>query len=152
MNKLLHIPPPVYALLSLGVCKGIDSLLPMGGPTFPLLGAALALAGLGLMLWAWLHFLKQKTTPIPTGEPSALVTDGPYRFSRNPMYLGIVIVLTSVAFFVGSPLYLLSPVGFFWVVDRLFIPYEEAKLERLFAGGYADLRARVPRWLWAGRA
>jgi protein-S-isoprenylcysteine O-methyltransferase Ste14 len=148
MNPLLHIPPPVYALLLLGLCKVVDSLLPLPlDIAAPVLGTALALPGLALLFWAWLNFFNKKTTPIPTGEPSALVTEGPYRFSRNPMYVGFLPILASVAFFTGSPVYLLSPVGLFWIIDRLFIPYEEAKLERLFGAEYAGFKSKVRRWL-----
>jgi len=147
MSKLLHIPPPVYALLALGICKGLDSLLPLPFISSPELGTLIALPGLGLLFWAWLGFFQKKTTPIPTGEPSALVIDGPYRFTRNPMYLGLLPILTSIAFFTGSAIYLLSPLMTFYVVDRLFIPYEEAKLERLFGEDYAQLKSRVKRWL-----
>jgi protein-S-isoprenylcysteine O-methyltransferase Ste14 len=147
MNKLLHIPPPVYALLLLGLCKALDSLVPLPDIASPTLGAILAAPGLALLFWAWLHFLKKKTTPIPTREPSALVEDGPYRHTRNPMYLGFLPLLASVAFFTGSPAYLLSPWGFYLLIDRLFIPYEEAKLERLFGGEYAELKRKVRRWL-----
>jgi protein-S-isoprenylcysteine O-methyltransferase Ste14 len=115
--------------------------------SIPSLGAALALAGLGLLVWAWLQFFRKKTTPLPTGEPSALVETGPYRYSRNPMYLGFLPLLASVAFFTGSPVYLLSPWAFFLVVNRLFVPYEEAKLDRLFGEAYAKLKLKVPRWL-----
>lgn len=148
MNKLLHIPPPVYGLGLLGLCKGLDSLLPLpidiSSPEF---GAALALPGLGLLFWAWLGFFKKKTTPIPTKEPSALVAEGPYRFTRNPMYLGFLPLLASVAFFTGAPVYLLSPAGFFFIIDRLFVPYEEAKLERLFGEEYARFKSNSKRWL-----
>ena len=148
MNPLLHIPPPVYALLSLGLCKGLDSLLPLPVDiSSPELGAALALPGLALLFWAWLNFFKKKTTPIPTKEPSALVTDGPYCFTRNPMYLGFLPILASVAFFTGSPIYLLSPLFFFFVIDRLFIPHEEAKLERLFGEEFVRLKSKASRWL-----
>lgn len=148
MNPLLHIPPPVYALLSLGLCKGLDSLLPLPlDISAPLLGAALAAPGLGLPLWAWAHFFSKKTTPIPTREPSALVAEGPYRITRNPMYLGLLLLLASAAFFLGPPVYLLGPALFYWAIDRLFIPYEEAKLERLFGAEYAELKRKVGRWL-----
>ncbi len=148
MNPWLHIPPPVYALLLLGLCKGIDSLifLPLDISS-PLLGALLAAPGLGLIFWAWLHFLRKKTTPIPSREPSALVKGGPYRFTRNPMYLGLLLLLASVALFTGSAIYLLSPVGFFLIIDRLFIPYEEAKLDRLFGSEYESLKQAARRWL-----
>lgn len=148
MNPLLHIPPPVYALLSLGLCKLLEGLLPvLVNFSAPLLGEALTLLGLALLFWAWLHFLKKKTTPIPTREPSALVAEGPYRYTRNPMYVGLLILLVSAVFFLGSPVYLLSPWLFYWVIDRLFIPYEEAKLERLFGEEYGALKLKVGRWL-----
>ncbi len=108
---------------------------------------ALALPGLGLVFWAWLNFLRKKTTPIPTKEPSALVAEGPYRFTRNPMYLGLLPLLASVTFFTGAPVYLLSPVGFYLIIDRLFIPYEEAKLERLFGEEFKLFKSRTRRWL-----
>lgn len=148
MNPLLRIPPPVYALLLLGLCKALENLLPLPVDiSVPLLGAVLAVPGLALLFWAWLHFFRNKTTPIPTAEPSALVIEGPYRISRNPMYLGFLLVLGGVAFFAGSPLYWLAPAGFFWIIDRLFIPYEEAKLERLFGEDYTRLKQATRRWL-----
>ena len=148
MNKLLHIPPPVYALSLLGLCKGLDGLLPLPlDIAAPALGFLLAAAGLALPSWAALCFFRRKTTPIPTGEPSALVAEGPYRHTRNPMYLGFLPLLASVAFFTGAPVYLLAPAGFFLVADRLFIPYEEAKLERLFGADYAAFKRTAPRWL-----
>jgi len=147
MNPLLRIPPPVYALLLLGLCKGLDNLAPLPlDLASPTLGTAVAAPGLALMFWAWLSFLKKKTTPIPTGEPSAMVAEGPYRFSRNPMYLGFLPMLASVVFFTGSVVYLLAPAGFFLIVDKLFVPYEEAKLERLFGAEYARFKRSVPRW------
>lgn len=148
MSLFLHIPPPVYALLFLALCKGLDYLLPLPvNLSFPPLGWLLAIGGLSLMFWAWLHFLRKKTTPIPTSQPSALVAEGPYRYSRNPMYLGILSILSGTVFFLGSPVYVLSLVGFFLVADRLFIPYEEARLERLFGPEYADLKQKTKRWL-----
>jgi protein-S-isoprenylcysteine O-methyltransferase Ste14 len=147
MNPLLHIPPPVYALLTLGICQALAGLLPMPVDlSLPWLGMVLGGLGLALVFWAWLHFFRQKTTPIPTGEPSALVADGPYRYTRNPMYVGLLILLVSSAFFLGSPVYLLSPFGFYWIIDRLFIPYEEAKLARLFGAKYEALRLQTKRW------
>jgi len=148
MSRLLHVPPPVYALLLLMLCKGLDSLAPLPPVlSSPALGTAIAAPGLALLFWAWLRFLKKKTTPIPTGEPSALVAEGPYRFTRNPMYLGFLPLLASAVFFTGAVVYLLAPAGFFLIVDRLFVPYEEAKLERLFGEEYAKLKRQTPRWL-----
>ncbi len=148
MNVFLHIPPPVYAALLLGLCKGLDDLFPLPFDiSVPALGVALTGSGMALMFWAWLHFYRNKTTPIPTREPSTLVEEGPYRLTRNPMYLGLLLVLAGVVFFVGAPVYLLAPVGFLLIVDQLFIPYEEAKLERLFGPDFARWKQKIRRWL-----
>ena len=148
MNSLLHIPPPVYAALSLALCKGIDLLLPLSANfAAPLVGVMIALPALALIVWAWLHFFLNKTTPVPTGTPSHLVVAGPYRFTRNPMYLGLLMLLASVVFFTGTPVYLLSPLSFFWITDRLFIPYEESKLEQIFATEFAFFKISTRRWL-----
>jgi protein-S-isoprenylcysteine O-methyltransferase Ste14 len=148
MNGLIKIPPPVYALLTLALCKGVDRLLPLPvDVAAPVLGTVIALLGMALVFWAWWHFFKHKTTPIPTGEPSALVGGGPYRFTRNPMYLGLLIILASVALVTGSPFYFLSPAGFYLIVDRLFVPYEESKLERLFGIEFVNFKRDVKRWV-----
>ncbi|MDD5037271.1 MAG: isoprenylcysteine carboxylmethyltransferase family protein [Methylococcaceae bacterium] len=148
MNMLLRIPPPVYALVLLSGCYGLNGLLSMPPNLyFPALGIILAALGMILALWAWMHFIRVRTTPLPTGEPSTLIRGGPYRFTRNPMYAGVLLVLASTAFFLGSPIYLLAPAGFFLIVDRLFIPFEETRLERLFGADYADLKQQARRWL-----
>ncbi len=147
MNVLLKIPPPVYALLTLILCRDLSSVWPLPlDLSSPVLGYVMASVGLALVFWAWLHFLLNKTTPIPTGEPSALVTGGPYRFSRNPMYLGVLMMLASAVLFTGSLFYLLSPLGFFWIVDRLFIPYEESKLGQLFGTDFSRFMTLTRRW------
>lgn len=146
-NLKLLIPPPAYALALLALCKFIDGWL--GWPRLfhlPLVGAVLALAALGLMFWAWQHFLAHKTTPMPTGKPSALVSSGPYRFTRNPMYLGIVFLLVAAVFYTGSPVYLFSVVGFYWIADRWFIPHEESKLESLFGTEFDRFKSGIKRW------
>ena len=149
MSRLINIPPPVYALMLLILAQGFTHFLPLRLNVLHQRGLAWVLMafGGGIMLWAWLHFWKKRTTPIPTKEPSALVAEGPYRYSRNPMYLGILLALSGIAFLSGSLYFLLVPVVFFFIADRLFIPYEEGKLERLFGNAYLRLKASVKRWL-----
>ena len=148
MKIMKIIPPPAHALLILFICKGLDMILPRTVDIFsPTLGTVIALPGLIFIFWAWIQFFLNKTTPIPNGEPSALVTGGPYRYTRNPMYLGLLIILASLGFFSGSPVYLLSPVALFFIIDRLFIPDEEAKLEQLFDRRFAEFKLQVKRWL-----
>lgn len=148
MMSLVRIPPPVYALILLASSHGLASLLPIPlDLSQPFVASVFMGLGLSVILWAWLHFWKQRTTLIPVGEPKALVAEGPYRWSRNPMYLGIVLGLIGIAFFDGSPAFLLAPAGFYLITDRVFIPYEEARLERLFGADYAELKRQVRRWL-----
>lgn len=148
MTKLVRMPPPFYALILLALSYGLAHILPLPiDLSQPLLASAFLGLGLVAVLWAWVHFLKQRTTSIPAGEPRALVTGGPYCWSRNPMYLGVALCLLGIVFLVGSPAFLLAPIGFYFIADRVFIPYEEAKLERVFGADYEEFKRQVRRWL-----
>ena len=105
------------------------------------------LVGLATMTWAWALFRRRGTPIRPTDAATALVTDGPYRLSRNPMYLGIVLMLLALAWGVGTLPMLIGPVGFFLVMSVVFIPYEEQRLQALFGETYAAYTRRVRRWL-----
>jgi protein-S-isoprenylcysteine O-methyltransferase Ste14 len=148
MNKLIVIPPPLYAAVVLGLCYGLDRLAPLSiDLSLPWLGAVLLMLAGSLMGWALWQFRLQHTTPIPVGTPSALVTSGPYRWTRNPMYLGILLVLLSAPLFAGSIWYLLAAPAFWAVVNALFVPYEEAKLEALFGDQFRAFAGKVRRWI-----
>ncbi len=110
-------------------------------------GLVFVLGGILLVLWA-ARLFGQAGTPIkPFQEASALVIRGPYRLTRNPMYVGMVTVLVGIAVLLGS----LSPVIiiplFVALMDWRFIRVEEAALERTFGAKYGDYKARVRRWL-----
>jgi protein-S-isoprenylcysteine O-methyltransferase Ste14 len=111
------------------------------------LGYLLVLAGLGFAFGAVNQFRKAQTTVDPHGSVSAIVTSGPYRFSRNPIYLGLVCLL------IGFPLIfktywglILSPV-FIMLMNTLVIQHEEAYLEKKFGDVYTSYKSRVRRWL-----
>jgi protein-S-isoprenylcysteine O-methyltransferase Ste14 len=99
------------------------------------------------VVWAARLFRKAGTTTKPFRESSVLVVDGPYRWSRNPIYLGLVGGLVGIGMLLGSA----SPFAvipmFAVVIDRLFIRAEEVALERTFGAAYAAYKARVRRWL-----
>ncbi|SMF96370.1 Protein-S-isoprenylcysteine O-methyltransferase Ste14 [Methylomagnum ishizawai] len=148
MNKLILIPPPVFALALFAIGYGLDLLFPaLPRPHLPLLGFILMASGLALGLMALAHFRLRRTTPIPHGEPSALVLSGPYLWTRNPMYLGLFTALLGLACYLGGLPLLLAAPGFCAVVNRIHIPHEEAKLAGLFGADYAAFRDRIPRWL-----
>jgi len=111
---------------------------------------SLAVLGLGaaLALWCILTFaLVGKGTPAPFDPPRRLVVAGPYRWVRNPMYIGAVLVLLGAALFYGS-VGLLAFVAGFWTVAHLFVVlYEEPVLQRTFGALYTDYCLTVPRWV-----
>jgi protein-S-isoprenylcysteine O-methyltransferase Ste14 len=79
--------------------------------------------------------------------PAALVTDGPFARSRNPMYVAMALALVGVAVALGSVWALAGPLAFWLVLDRSIVPWEEERLTATFGEAYAAYRARVRRWL-----
>jgi protein-S-isoprenylcysteine O-methyltransferase Ste14 len=149
-SSALRISPPALAgLLLAGLL--LLHLLGGGHPRFvhphQLLGLLTVAAGVGLSSYAAALFRAHATTKNPHGEPTAFVTDAPYAFTRNPMYLGLAAALLGFALFFGSPAMLIAPLLFYLVIDRMLIPEEEATMERLFGEQYLDYKRRVRRWL-----
>jgi protein-S-isoprenylcysteine O-methyltransferase Ste14 len=110
-------------------------------------GAALLAAGLGWVLWAAWLFRRADTAIRPTDAPRILVDEGPYRFGRNPMYLGMTVAMLGIGLALGSPFMAAAAIAFAAVVHRVHIPFEEAQLQRAFGGWYIDYAATVRRWL-----
>jgi protein-S-isoprenylcysteine O-methyltransferase Ste14 len=111
------------------------------------LGAVVMSLGLGVMTWASMRFRKEGTGFQLRGGGSVLVTSGPFRFSRNPMYLGMLIWLIGLAVLLGSLIAFLFPVLLFLLANFLFIPLEERRLEQVLGEQYAGYKRRVRRWL-----
>ena len=111
-------------------------------------GIAVGLAGASLALWCILAFaFAGKGTPVPFDPPRQLVVRGPYRYVRNPMYIGAATALGGAAIFYQS-IALLCYVVVFLVLTHLFVVwYEEPTLARLFGDDYQGYRASVRRWL-----
>jgi protein-S-isoprenylcysteine O-methyltransferase Ste14 len=111
------------------------------------LGAVLMLLGLALMTWAAMLFRKVGTSFQLQGESSVLVTSGPFRFSRNPMYLGMLIWLMGLAILLGSLVVFVFPFLFFLLANLLMIPLEEKSMEQMMGQQFIEYRQRVRRWL-----
>lgn len=92
-------------------------------------------------------FRKVGTSVRPGDEPAHLVTNGPFRISRNPMYLGIELVLVGAFFLTQSPFFLIPPVAFFLLMNFLQIPFEEKLMTEHFGQSYTEYQRRVRRWL-----
>lgn len=146
----LGLRPPFLAALLLAAAWGVDGLTsasPVLGAPWRWAGLGPLAAGLGVAGAALLRFHAQGTTHNPYGLPTALVTTGPYRFSRNPMYVGLLSGLLGVGMLRGTVPFLAVPPVLFLLLRTAFIPYEEARLEGLFGEAYLAWKRRTRRWL-----
>ena len=123
--------------------------LKKGGGQWPIpwLGGIVSAFGFGMMFWAWKLFHIQGTAVHPFEESSHFIQGGPYRLTRNPMYLGMTLILLGIALVAGTPPAFVAPAGFFVTIHLLFIPYEEEKMEKKFGAAYCDFKRRVRRWI-----
>lgn len=148
--KLVNIKPPQVGWLLIAVSVGLHFALPKqyrGDFSCAVCGGVALASGFLVMMWAWRIFRRSGTAIRPTDRASSLVTSGPFRFSRNPMYLGIVIMLSGAAWWIGSWPMLLAPIGFFLFISLVFIPYEERMLRDVFGEAYTSYARRVRRWI-----
>ena len=147
------LPPPLWAALFLGGMIVTSRLFPLTRIDFPglaLVSLSLMLAGLGAAVAGVLAFRRHRTTvdPREPGKASSLVTSGIYGVTRNPMYLGMALIVTGFGLGTNSLIALsLAPV-FVLALTKFQIEPEEAAMRRLFGEAYDAYAARVPRWLF----
>ena len=99
-------------------------------------------------VWAFVLFRREGTEIDPTSSTNRkLITSGPYQFTRNPMYLGLVILTLGVALWVGAWPMFIAPVAIFATANWVHIPFEEAKMRRQFGATYENYVERVRRWV-----
>jgi protein-S-isoprenylcysteine O-methyltransferase Ste14 len=114
---------------------------------FNLLGLLLLAGGVALVLWTWWTMKASGTTLSPTEASRCLVTSGPFRVSRNPMYLGTLLAVIGECAVVGSLIGFVFPVIYFVGIDRFVESREEAAMSRQFDDAYSQYKRRVRRWL-----
>lgn len=107
----------------------------------------LGLGGGGLAAWGIRQFRRHGTNLVPGKPVLEFVSDGPFRFTRNPMYVGLVAAHLSFAVGYGTLPFFLSSAATFAVLRWLYIPYEEALMRRQYGEAYAVYCRRVRRWL-----
>jgi protein-S-isoprenylcysteine O-methyltransferase Ste14 len=111
-------------------------------------GLVLLILGGALAVWCILTFaLVGQGTPAPFDPPRKLVAAGPYRWVRNPMYIGAGTALSGAALYYQSAALMAFAAGFLVVAHLFVVFYEEPTLERSFGARYADYRNAVPRWV-----
>jgi protein-S-isoprenylcysteine O-methyltransferase Ste14 len=104
--------------------------------------------GVGLAIWGERMFAAAGTDIMPASTTNKrLVTGGPFRFTRNPMYLGMVLVSLGIGLYAGTAPFFVVPILMFLLCNFVFIPFEEAKMQRQFGNQYTDYLHRVRRWI-----
>lgn len=144
MGRVLDYPP-VWLAIFAGAAWAAGRLWPL--PVAPGAGRVLVLAGLALMGASGWVMLRGGATVDPTRPPTALVTRGPYRLSRNPIYLADAVILTGLCLIWQPVAALVLVPGFVAVIGRRFIRREEAWLRARDARGFDAWAARTRRWL-----
>ena len=137
---------PARRLGTLALHRGLPAALAVPRP-WNWLGLAPVAVGLALGLSAARLFRRAATPVTPWETPSALVAAGPYRFIRNPMYLGLALCLSGLAVWLGTLTPFLVIPLFVWVITARFILGEEQRLETRFGDQYRAYKARVRRWI-----
>ena len=149
---LLRIPVPWVFVLTYLIGAGLEHALPLSAGNGRLPGVSVAggvLFGIGAIIagWGLLIFRRARTTTVPGKASARLVSWGPYRFSRNPMYVGLIVAYLGEAGILRQiwPVILLPLTVAY--VNWIVIPVEEAKLREVFSEEYDRYRKRVRRWL-----
>lgn len=144
-----RILPPTLFLLFVFAMGLISWTLPhLLHMPFHLLGLPLCLLGLALAVHSKRLFKRLNTNIMTFDAPDVLVTQGIFRYSRNPMYLGLVIALFGVTLLTGgSPFSLVLLALFFAIVDRWYIAFEEQAMHQAFGQQYETYCNNVRRWI-----
>lgn len=145
-----HVLPPHLFLAFILIMWGAHTVFPFFQvlpESARIFGILFVMDGLMSVLWAR-HVLKRQSTAIHSwSEPTALLTQGPYRVTRNPIYLGMTTMLIGVALVLRSVLVLPLPFFFAQIIQEKYIRFEEAALESRFGEAYRQYKDSVRRWM-----
>ncbi len=146
----MFIKPPHIAFTLLVLSWLLDYMFPQfriisGG--YKYIGLLIIVIGLSITFYSFYLFKKNKTPILPGTKPTFVVMKGPYKFTRNPMYIGVIMGLAGISLLFGNLLTIISPVIFFFAMDFVYIPFEEKLLEGIFGKKYLDYKKKVRRWV-----
>ena len=146
---IVRIPTPIWLIALVIVAVVVD--LALKAPALVQhrpSGIALIVVGVALAAWGRLTFSHKGAQIIPSSEVhSALVASGPFRFTRNPMYLGNLVIAVGAALTAGTWLMWLVPITVFALDQFVIIPFEERSMERTYGDAYRGYKSRVRRWI-----
>jgi protein-S-isoprenylcysteine O-methyltransferase Ste14 len=142
--------PVTYLLIALIIMAAVHYLLPITQlipEPYPWLGLLPAAIGITILGRSILQFRRAGTTVEPFQKANELVQNGLYAYSRNPIYLAMVLCLIGIAILLGSLTPFLVIPLFAWIIQRNVITAEEQMLESTFGNSYRQYKQRVRRWL-----
>jgi protein-S-isoprenylcysteine O-methyltransferase Ste14 len=141
------VRPPLVYLASLAIGTLLQFAMPLPFLPAPLLGAGLIVVALALLSYSIAEF-RAAGTPVPARKPTrVIVRTGPYRISRNPIYLAYSLLQLGIAIWANSLWLVATLLGAVGVIDFFVIPREERYLEHKFGAEYLDYKDSVRRWL-----
>ena len=139
--------PPIILLASFVSQIILLFSFPISVDLSSLLGLILILSGISLVFVSFRFMRKMKTTFIPDGTPEVLISTGPFKFSRNPIYLGMLTILVGVAFLMSSLSAIIIAFVFGIIINFTWIAHEEKKLHELFSEDWENYSSKVRRWI-----
>jgi protein-S-isoprenylcysteine O-methyltransferase Ste14 len=149
MKALQFVIPPVYLLISLLLMLVLHYQLPLLRlipVPYTYTGISLIIAGLALAILGAGMFRRADTPVRPFQKSTTLLVHGLFRYSRNPMYLGLLLILLGTAILLGSLSPFLVILVFFVIIQEGYVKHEERFLEELFGEAYRSYKRRVRRW------
>lgn len=144
--------PPILLVAMVAAAITLGRLVPLDWPGVDdaighFIGRGLGAAGLALLVWAGWTLRRHGTTVLPDKAATALVTDGPFRFRRNPIYVADILILFGIAELTQNIWFVILVLPFAILVTWLAILPEERHLEERFGDAYRDYKARTRRWI-----
>lgn len=114
---------------------------------YNLFGILFIIAGFWIMMNAHNLFIKNKTGVSPTSKTTKFIVKGSFNFTRNPMYLGMFLILLGIGVLIGSYISMIASIIFVIIMNHTWIPFEEKKLEKQFGKEYLNYKKEVRKWI-----
>ncbi len=147
----VHIPPPVivtvFLLAGLGLDYFISNTFGDALSWLKYVGVGLVVFGFSIALWCAFLYRKSKTSILPHTADSHMIETGPFGWSRNPIYLSMLLVFIGICLFADAPVALLFIIPTYFALRYYVISREEAYLTRRFGAEYTSYQTRVRRWI-----
>jgi protein-S-isoprenylcysteine O-methyltransferase Ste14 len=149
-SKILACKPPRIAFALLALATLIQISLPIDWtrlPSFLFPGIAFTALGFSIMIRAWWLFKLHETAICPTATTTTFITGDIYKLTRNPMYLGMILMLLGIALLAGSWVFYIVTAIYTLILNYVFCHFEERDLLHQYGDEYAEYIARIRRWL-----